>query len=79
MTRFPKSNADPFAALFAEALSHLGPVEMRILHLTLSRVAGLQRSGRGAEADALLLGLLRIVRDDQAPFETSLEPPRLAI
>lgn len=79
MTCSPESDADPFAALFAEALSHLGPIELRILHLALSRVTDLQSAGRGAEADALLLRLLHIVQDDQAPFEPSLDPPRLAI
>jgi hypothetical protein len=49
---------------FFAALDDLGPTDLRILHLAMARATALEAAGRGAEADTLLLGLLRIVQDE---------------
>ncbi|CAN5250566.1 hypothetical protein BH10PSE1_BH10PSE1_24790 [soil metagenome] len=52
---------------FFEAVSGLGPVDLRVLHLAMSRAANLEAGGRGADADTLLLRLLRILQEDSRP------------
>ncbi len=60
----PLAGSSPQGEVFADALSGLGPIELRVVHLAMNRAALLEAQGRGAEADALLLGLLRITGAD---------------
>ena len=62
MTPFDKNDDADFNNAFIRAFSILGPVERRVVQLALSRVAELETAGRGAEGDALLETLSRIVR-----------------
>jgi hypothetical protein len=55
------SDAEACAEVFTEALAGLPPVELRVLYLTMSRAAELNALGRSADAEALLLQVLRIL------------------
>lgn len=52
---------------FLEAVSGLDDTALRVVHLAISRAVALQSSGRGGDADALLLGLLRLIDDEPSP------------
>lgn len=62
MTPFNKNDDADFNNAFIQAFSSLGPVEKRVVQLALSRVVELEAAGRGAEGDALLETLIRIVK-----------------
>jgi hypothetical protein len=55
---------DDVSEAFFAALEGLGPVDLRVLYLAMSRAASLEAAGRGADADTLLLGLLRLVQEE---------------
>lgn len=55
---------DDVEEAFAEALKGLGPADLSVLHLAMVQAAALQTAGHGRQADALLLGLLGILRDE---------------
>lgn len=62
MTTEPPTG-DPVSDAFFSALAGLGPVDLRVMHLAMNRVASLEANGQGGEADILLLRLLRIIED----------------
>lgn len=63
------------ATAFFMALEGLGPVDLRILHLAMAKAAQLEAVGRGADADVLLLNLLRMVESE--PRQALGEPDSL--
>ena len=62
-----RSLSDGTSDKLIDALSRLGPVELRVLHLAITKAASLETCGRGAEGDILLLRLLRRLRLPASP------------
>jgi hypothetical protein len=51
---------------FLEAITGLDETALRVVHLAISRAVALQSAGREADADAMLLGLLRLMDKEAA-------------
>ncbi len=58
------TSADSVAATFAASIEGLGPTDLSIVHLAMTKVIEFEAQGRSAEGEEMLVELLRLMRDE---------------